>query len=99
MNNDLTPEQYPAAATTAPETPRQRAKRHAELLQQADNLLGEALSILQEVLEEKQETFDERSERWQESEKGAAAQEELGWLENASTHIEEAQGSLAELVA
>lgn len=35
MNDTLTPEQRPAAAPTTPETPRQRAKRHAEKLQEA----------------------------------------------------------------
>jgi hypothetical protein len=90
-------EQIKGQQPTLPETPRRRAKRHAEMFQQACNSLDDALNIVRELQEEKQEVFDERSERWQESEKGQEAQEELSTLEQAELHIEEARGFLNEL--
>ena len=76
-----------------------QSKRHAAALDKVGDLLEEVLSIVRELEQDKQLVLDSRSEKWQAGEKGKEAMEELSFLEQLASSIEEAQEFLGNLRA
>ena len=76
-----------------------QSKRHAAALDKVGDLLEEVLSIVRGLEQDKQLVLDSRSEKWQAGEKGKEAMEELSFLEQLASSIEEAQEFLGNLRA
>jgi hypothetical protein len=76
-----------------------QSKRHAAALDKVGDLLEEVLSIVRGLEQDKQLVLDSRSAKWQAGEKGKEAMEELSFLEQLASSIEEAQEFLGNLRA
>jgi hypothetical protein len=75
-----------------------RASHRKALAALVDELQAAAAAV-EQIQGEAQEDYDDKGERWQESERGEAAMEEIGELEDAFGQIEGVVDLLLRLVA